>query len=108
MYIKLYCPDLTGYMKTLPSDFDDNPFLRTIDLAYSDRQAIDLAYRDRERYREDRKGMRSRYIQQVKHRVLCFSLFLYEAPNKTKMYKQTKKSSQYMSNIYIWYNGKQI
>lgn len=53
MYIKLHCPDLTGYMKTLPSDFDDNPFLRTIDLAYS----------DRERSREDREGMPSRYIQ---------------------------------------------
>lgn len=25
-------------MKNLPSDFDNNPFLRTIDLAYSDRE----------------------------------------------------------------------
>lgn len=24
-------------MKNVPSDFDDNPFLRTIDLAYSDK-----------------------------------------------------------------------
>ena len=39
-------------MKNVPSDFDDNPFLRTIDLAYSDKK-----------YREDREGMGSRYIR---------------------------------------------